>query len=485
VLEVEGPNYLGIYLSKDAATVVCIGLKGGSRSVLGCFRVAIEEAEEQRPQELVRLIAEGCAERGLGFSEVGVALDCSMFMQHTVHSEFSDPKQISATIRFDAEEALAIDITDLAIAFKVTSSDQTGSSLTVFTAQQKQLSDILISLQSNNIDPITVEPDVNCLSRFILQNVPLPQDLYSLFCVLSDSSGYFIAFAGSRETLAMRTFLVKLAQDRNELLAREVPVTIALGKTDEPVGCIKIFDSIGSVNYQQLGEKLGIEAGLVDLVEAAATDPEALADCADTVGFAIAYGAALSHLEKAQSVNFRSDFMPYQGKKVRLQKAMKFSSVSVVVLMLAAGLYFQLQLWQENKYRRRLHKKFEKQYSAVMFGKKPLAKSDPVKKLESELRRIESVRKGLLSVTGEESISAKLTLVLEAFNKCAAQTDLNIDSITIATRTISIAGDTSSRKNTLTLFDAIRKSGLEILQQRLDAKGGRDNFRISVVPKNS
>lgn len=479
----EGSNYLGIYLSKDTATVVCLGLEGGGRSVLGCFSVAIEEAKEQKSQELVRLIAEGCAERGLEFSEVAVALDCSMFMQHNVHSEFSDPKQIAATVRFDAEEALAMDITDLAIAFKVTSSNQAGSALTVFTAQHKQLSDILISLQSNNIDPITIEPDVNCLSRFILQNVSLPQDLHSFFCVLSDSRGYFIAFTESQKTPAMRTFPVRPAQERNELLAREVPVTTALVGTGEPVNCIKVFDSTGSVNYQQLSEKLGIETGSVDLVAAAATSPETLADCADPVGFAIAYGAALSYLEKAQSVNFRSDFMPYQGKKVRLQKAMKFSSVSVAVLMLAAGLYFQLQLWQGNKYRNRLHKKFEKQYSTVMFGKKLPAKSNPVRKLAGELRRIESVREGLLSVTGEESISAKLTLVLDAFNKCAAQTNLNIDSITITTRNISIAGDTSSRKNTLKLFDAIRNSGLEILQQDLVVKGGRDNFSITVTPE--
>jgi hypothetical protein len=318
-------------------------------------------------------------------------------------------------------------------------------------------------------------------------------DLRSLFCVLSDSSGYFIAFAESQETPlsgvalakteAMRTFLVRPAQERNELLAREVPITIALVESDKPVNSIKVFDSTGSVDYQQLSKRLGIEAGSVDLVAAAVTGPEALADCAGPVGFAIAYGAALSHLEKAQSVNFRNDFMPYQGKKVRLQKAMKFSSVSVAVLMLAAGVYFQLQLWQKNKYRSQLYKKFEKQYSAVMFGKKPPDKTNPVKKLEGELKRIENVRKGLLSVTGEESISAKLTLVLEAFNKCAAQTNLNIDSITITTRTISIAGDTSSRENTLKLFDAIRQSRLEILQQDLDAKGGRDNFSITVTPK--
>jgi len=221
----------------------------------------------------------------------------------------------------------------------------------------------------------------------------------------------------------------------------------------------------------------------VDLVGAVTTDPEALADCADPVDFAIAYGAALSHIQKAQRVNFRHDFMPYQGKKVRLQKAMKFLSASITVLMLAMGLYFQLQLLQKNNYRNQLREKFEKQYSTVMLGKKPPAKSNPVKKLASELRRIRDVKSGQLSITGEESVSAKLTLALEAFNKCAAQTNLNIDSITITTKTISITGDTSSRKNTLKLFEEIKKAGLDISQQRLSSKSGRDNFSITIAPK--
>jgi hypothetical protein len=479
LLEVDGANYLGIYLGKDTAAAVYLA----GKSVLGCFSATVEETQEQKPQALVRLIAEGCTSRGWKFSDVAVALDCSMFMQHNVHSKFNDPKQIAATVRFDAEEVLAMDITDLALAFKITSSNQTGSSLTVFTAPKKHLSDILVSLQTNNIDPVTIEPDVGCLSRFILQNVSLPPDLRPLFCVLSESSGYFIAFADSQQTLAMRTFLVRPAQERNDLLAREIPVTTALIEGDKPVNCIRVFDSAGSVNCQQLGEKIGIEADSLDLIGTAVAGPETLADCAGPVDFAIACGAALSRLEKAQSANFRSDFMPYQGGKVRLQKAIKFSSISVAVLMLVVGAYFHLQLWQENNYRNRLYKKFEKQYAAVMFGKKPQGKFNAVKKLAGELRRIENVKKGLLSVTGEEAIAAKLTLVLEAFNRCAEQTNLNIDSVSITAKTIRIAGDTSSRSNTLKLFDAIRQSKLEILQQYLDSKGGRDNFSITVVPK--
>jgi hypothetical protein len=130
-----------------------------------------------------------------------------------------------------------------------------------------------------------------------------------------------------------------------------------------------------------------------------------------------------------------------------------------------------------------LRKKFEKEYSAVMFGKRPPPKTDPVRKLSSEFRRIQDVKSLQLSVTGEESILAKLTLVLEAFNNCAARTNLTIESIGITAKTIIIRGDTSSRKNTLKLFETMEQNMLDVLTQRLDAKGGRDNFSITVAPK--
>ena len=481
----EPQNYLGVYLSKDAATVVCLGSQGRDGNVLGCFSVSVEEQEEQNQQALANLIARGCAERELKFSEVAVALDCAMFMQHNVHSEFNEPKQVAATVRFDAEEALAADVTDVAIAFEITSSDQSGSALTVFTAQRKILSDVILSLQQYNIDPVSIEPDVNCLSRFIRQNISLPEDLHPFFCALSRRNGYFIVPAGEKEgpqkTSAVRTFLVGPTQNRTELLAREVSVTAALVETGEAINCLKVFDSTGSVNYQQLSEKLGIEAGGVDWLQSAGTEPAALADCADPVDFAIAYGAALAHLEKAQSINFRSDFMPYQGKKLRLQKALKLAAISVTVLALAVGVYFQSQLLKTNKDRSERRKRLEADYSAVMFGKKPPAKSNPVKKLEAELRRIKK-ESGPLD---KESVSARLTLVLEAFNKYAAQArpmDLNIDSVTITSK-ISIIGDTSSRRNTRKLFDTI-KNEMEILQERVYAKDRRDHFSITVVPKN-
>jgi len=479
----EAKNYLGIYLSKDAATVVCLGPPGKENNVLGCFSVSVHEQTEQNQQELATLIVQGCAERELQFSEVAVALDCAMFMQHNVHSNFKDPKQISQTVRFDTEEALASDVSEIAIAFKITSSDEAGSELSVFTAQRKILSDVLLSLQSNNIDPVTVEPDVSCLSRFISRNVSLPEDSHPLFGVLSRRNGYFVVTdsSGSKETSLMRTFLVGPTRARAELLAREVSITTALFDNKEPISCLRAFDSAGPVDYQQLSERLGFKASGIDFAEAASTGPQSLADCSDPVDFVIAYGAALAHLERPQSINFRSDFMPYQGKKMRMEKALKFASVSVTVLLLALGMYLQMPLLKTNEYRSDLRKKFADDYKVVMFKPLPAKFTNALKKLSSEDRRIQNQQSGM-STTGEESMMSKLALVLESFNKCAKATNLKINKVSVTTKNIRIEGDTSSRGNTHKLFAAVREK-LEIVQFNYDLKAGRDVFSITVVTK--
>jgi len=74
-------------------------------------------------------------------------------------------------------------------------------------------------------------------------------------------------------------------------------------------------------------------------------------------------------------------------------------------------------------------------------------------------------------------------LVLKAFNKCAAQTNLNIKSVTVTTKDIIITGDTSSRQNTQKFFDTVRSNELEILRPSYESKGGVDGFSIIVAPK--
>ena len=107
-------NYLGLYISKGQATGVCVHFKGHIRTVQGGFRVTVDPAEPEPFKVLARQIAQACEEKKLRFAETVVALDCALFMQHRVHSEFANPKQIAATVRYDTEEVVATDVSALA-----------------------------------------------------------------------------------------------------------------------------------------------------------------------------------------------------------------------------------------------------------------------------------------------------------------------------------------------------------------------------------
>jgi len=478
-LEIKPQNVLGIHLGKNTATVVCLNIEGKNKNLLGSFTISVEQTGEQTLANLALLITQGCAQRNWQWSDVAVALDAVLYMQHSVHSEFTDPKQIAATVRFDTEEALSMDVTDLAIAFKVLTGTQAGAALTVFTARKKQLTDVILALQANGLDPAVCEPDVTSLTRFIPSVASIPDDSNSLYCLLALRAAYFIDYAKFQQPVVMRTFIVGQSQDRTELLKREISVTSGLLGSQGPVNFVRAYDFTSQVDSQQLGKALHIDTELFDIAGAAS----APADCSDYVGFAIACGAALSLLQKEPTANFRSDFMPYLAKKVAFEKSVKILSICVVVLVIAVGLFLQMKLFHISKYRSQLREKLQKEYSAVLPGKKLERGVDPVKKLAGELRRVKDAKSGQYGPANQQTPVAKLTLVLEAFNKCASQVHLSVDSVSISASVINVAGSTSSRENTLKLFDNLRASNLDILQQRLDSKAGLDVFSISVVPK--
>ena len=147
------------------------------------------------------------------------------------------------------------------------------------------------------------------------------------------------------------------------------------------------------------------------------------------------------------------------------------------------GLYFQTQLFSVNKDSDKLRSKFARDYAEVTLEQLPadLKIKNAVSELERLQRRIKDEKKG--KYTDEKPISSNLTLVLKTFNECAVQTNLNIDTITVTTKDITIMGDTSNRQKTLKFFESLKKSDLENMRFNFSAKGGRDNFNITVAPK--
>lgn len=481
----EVQNYIGIHINKDSAGVVYLG---GQEELLDCFSVSLPEQQEEGQRdaevsELAEMIRQGCNQRDWKFSEVAVALDCSMFMQHRIHSEFQDVRRITQTIRFDAEEALSMDVSEVAVAFEVLSSDEDGSELNVYTARQEYLSELIRSLQGNKLDPATIEPDIKCLCRFLQSNGGLSGESRTLFGMLSKKNGYFIDYPGSGESPHLRSFLMGRRQDRTTILSREIPLTLGLVQDEEAGVNIKVFDSTGSVDYQQLGENIGYKVQLAEPSSLVSATSDMMADCRDQVAFAVAYGAALTHFDKARAVSFREAFMPYQGRKRRIQKAVKFFSVSVCVLITALGIYLSSQLLRVNGYRNDVRERFGPDYSTITLGGNlPESMDAAFGKLERIRREIEKNKKGV--ITDQQTVMAKLKLLLEAFNKCADRTDLKIERISINPKNIRVTGNTANRDSTLKLFDTISEN-LGISSKNMGHEHGRDGFNVTIVSRKN
>ena len=266
------------------------------------------------------------------------------------------------------------------------------------------------------------------------------------------------------------------------MLIKQVSMSTALLQAAGTANRLEIFDAADSVSCDDIAKKIAVETSRIDITGLAKVSADAIADCPDAVEFAIAYGAAIAQLDGSHGTNFRGDFMPYQGRKMRLQQTLKFFAVAAVILMFAVGLYGLMQAVQFNKYRAQLRTKFTKDFTAVMFGEKmPSKTKEATRKISTALRRIKEAQKGF-SLTGEEAVAAKLALVLQALNKCAATTGLNIDTVSISDKMITINGDTPSPENTLKMFDALKKTGFNVLQQRISTDPGRSTFGVTVEP---
>jgi hypothetical protein len=479
---VESHSRIGIYLRKDRATVVCLASQGRETKLLDSFCVTAEDQEQQSLQVLADQIAKECSERRIKIAEACVALDCTLFMQHRIHSDFSDVKKIAATIRFDTEETLSTDVSDLAVTFRVVSSNDGGSDLDVFTAERSVLTDILLSLQSNGTDPLTIEPDVHLLSQYLVEaSVSRHGEKESaLYALLSDRRGYLIGIAGSRVTM-VRAFPVSPSQDRNELLSREILLGAALAGLSEPPQKLYVADVKGDVNIRGLQAKAKVPVEMCDPAALMGAGTSNTTGSPNAIDFAIAFGAALPGGE-AERVNFRSDHMPHLGKKMRLHNAVLWCSLAVTILVLTLGVYKTTEYLKVKQAREKVMDSFEPKYVAVMRDKGRLPKTikDGLTNLQGLQRRIQQEKNGAGS--DQESVSAKLTLVWLALNSCAAATDLKVESIEISGTRIAVTGNTSSRANTDKVFAAMPTAKLELGPHSYTERNGRDTFTMTLKP---
>jgi hypothetical protein len=478
-------QYLGIYLTNTGATVALVEPGGHVPRLHSCFRVASPAPQGERPVTLADEVARLCTDRQFFYGNSALALDRCFYSQHKMRSQFRESSRIAETVKFDAEEALTVDTSNLAVTFDVLSVDDSGSDLNVYAADVKAVSTILTQLQAVGIDPLTFEPDSVALARFLGAILPPQERNASIYVFFSGSSCSLVTYPSQQEMPYIRTFIAA-SSTATETLSREITLTIASLKLSAALSAIRVCDPQGRVNIDALHKRLKLTVEAFDLTSAAGFSPVLIEQGIEPLSLAIACGAAMADFTKGHKADFRSDFSPHLGRARVVEKTVKAICLALTFIILAIGLYLQLKVFVVNRDRQALAAKLAVDYKAVMSTERVPSMAEAVSKLGTELRAVKELKSGMLTTQGQETVTGLLTYVLEAINSLPSSVDLQLDQIKVTPKAITLSGNTNKPDSTLALFQKIQASPyLSYTSVNEAYKNGRDEFGVTILPKRN
>ena len=474
----EHASSLGLYLARGRAMAVWLSEKDPG-TIIAVLNIQPNEGESA--QTIALEAARKVRLQGGSVEQVFVALDCSYYTQYSLHSEFSDARQVESTIKFDAEEAAATDAMNLAVTFTITGPLPTGSEVMAFSADRQLATDILLDIQEGGLDPVMMEPDAVCLARLLERTLRLSEHTDTLFVLADEPNCYVIQPGKTGFAPKLRSFLLGSEQQRTATLTREVFMAMTGWDDADPLKKVVFIQSPEGLDTKALAERTGLEVRTESVTDKLRCEFENKNDL--PVGaFLIAVGAATATLDKGVSADFRRDFMPYQGRRKVMESSLRLVSISLSLLFVAVGIFFQSRAYRFNSYSGELKTKLIDEYRGAMYGVNPPTAESINSRLKRTLSNAKRVQEGL-GPGDDKSVPAKLTFLLEAINNSPKTVDVSIQQIAVTDRSMRVKGDTNSRKSTLDMFEAIKKHPkLKFGSERMGMVGPRDTFEFTIEP---
>ena len=335
-------------------------------------------------------------------------------------------------------------------------------------------------LHAFDIHPLAIEKTMEKIKNHSLQNIKLTQQQSPLFATLAKQSCHIIIPHSTKYAPLVRSFLTAPGQNITQLLARQIAITIASQNIEHAFTDLILAGDTQSIDLDTLNQTTGLNTQIADISEIINLNQDMLENCPSLAHPAMAYGAAIAETAKTEKADFREDFAPYQGRKRIMQKALRILSISLTILLIAVGAYFQMKVFKNKNYSKQLETRTASAYSNAMYGRKPPPRVPITSKLTDELRNAKKIQAGL-GPGDDNSPPAKLTFILEAVNDISKNTDIKITDISITQKTMRIAGDTNSRKSSLELINTIKKHPkLKKSHENISQKGNRVTFTINL-----
>ncbi len=466
---------LGIAVSRQEATVAVIDSSKPDASVIDCFRAAADSSASGA-LSLGAAIGRAIRSKNLPTEGAVVSLRSDFYAQYPVRSSFSDPRQIDHTIKFDAEEAAAADAAALAVAYEILHTHPQGAEVMVYAADRQTLTNLLLDLQAEGTDPVLMEPEAVSLARALEQKSPSFQDSRNLFVWLCGTQCLFLRNANKGRAVYFRRVGLVRGEDLVPQLAGQIQLTLAGWASSEPVESLILTGETEQVQPEALAQKISYPVKTEQLEWPAGEQ-------GDPIQAAAAWGAALSSLHRSRKADFRRDFLPYQGQRKMLQKSLRLISISLTVILVSIGLYFQMKSLRLQTYIARLDDKLLADYKGCMYGQKPPPNQPILTRLRNVLRQVRQRQEGF--GTGDDnSVPARLTFLLEALIKTPPSVDFQVQQISITERALRLQGDTNGRRSTLQLLDEFKKHPkLEVESNQISPAPPRDKFEIVLQTK--
>ena len=467
-------NNLGIYLSKDKALAAVVST-AGQLKVLECFSVAMQANAEQDCPSLAAQISAELSSRGAEFESVSIAIDCTLYTQHDVHSSFNDYRQIEKTIKFDVEEVIGDDANKMAITFSIVKSEDNGSIVTVFSSPKRELTTILKDFQSHGLDPEVIEPDIVAFARAVSNEMKDDSEHSPVFVAFNDKICYNALINSPHSTPVVRSFLYADSSDKAKLLNSQLRLTLARESISVPADTICVFGD--DIDREKLAQISGL---LVPEPKDMLKESSTLFDSTTTtdISTAIAAGSSMAYIAK-RVVDFRADFAPYQGKKRIAEISLRVLALAVSIFLAVFALTHTLNIIRIKGDIAKIETRTQQEYESAMKGAKMPPRGAALT-LRGEVTKLRRISAG--EDTGDDNtISSRLRYVLEAINATPQNINLQINSITISGSLMRVDGSTNSRANTQQVLAAIDKHPkLKRAQESLQQSGSVDSFSINI-----
>ena len=313
---------IGIHYCTAGLTGVVVEDSRGGPHLCQTIKLAVESGASAKPEvAALEQLVDQLKQQREKLPPAALSLASEFYQSQFHHSEFSDPKQLRQTLRFDVEEEFMIEAEAAAICYQRLPQAESGSDLIVHIAARDHLTQVLPEFDEAGIDALIAQPDLASWLTYIKQHKQLPADQPVLLLGRTAEAMYILILDDRRQPILARSYHCNSDEHARATLTCELQRSLALlGPQQAPTTVLYHPD--------------GFTPEQIEAVRNATNLPcSPLAESDITQAFAA--GAATAWLNEDTPADFRADHMPPRSLITANRKALFGLSAAISILLLA------------------------------------------------------------------------------------------------------------------------------------------------------